>query len=491
MGGFSMKRLLSWTWIIGLLGIALFQFTGVTVAPEPSNNGIEGTWLGMLKFSGGQLRIVFNISKNSDGSFTCKLDSPDQGATGIPVAETTFQDRKLHLEVTAIKGSFDGILSEDGVKVEGTWQQNGNTLPLVLERTTQIPETAKPVAKPQEPQKPYPYDEREVAYTNPAAGNKLAGTLTLPRSKKPVPAVLLITGSGTQDRDETIMGHRPFLVLADYLTRQGIAVLRVDDRGVGGSTGSMERATSEDLAGDVLAGVSYLKSRKEINAQQIGLIGHSEGGLIAPMAAVRSRDVAFIVLMAGPGTTGERILYQQTGLLLKVQGADETTINRQLAALDNIFAILRQEKEERVIQTRIHDLAAAIYNEFSPAEKEAIGNADAVEKQLQSLTTPWFRFFLAYDPVPTLKKVTCPVLAINGSRDLQVPSRENLAAIESALKTGGNKDFTVKELPGLNHLFQTCQTGSPAEYGTIQETISPAALKLMADWIGKHTKKLK
>lgn len=482
-----MKRLLSWVLIIGLIGIALSLFIRIVAAPEPPNNGIEGTWLGSLNFSGQELRIVFNITKNSDGSFTSTLDSPDQGATGIPVAKTIIENRKLHLEISAIRGSFDGVLSEDSTKIAGTFQQNGATLPLTLERTKQVPD----MSKPQDPKKPYPYDEKEVTYTNPAAGIKLAGTLTLPRSKKPVPAVLLITGSGSQDRNETIMGHRPFLVLADYLTRRGIAVLRVDDRGVGDSAGSPEQATSKDFAGDVLAGVDYLKSLKEINPRQIGLIGHSEGGLIAPMVAVESKDVAFIVLMAGPGTTGERILYQQTGLILKAQRADETMINRQLAMLDNIFAILRQEKEERVIQTRIHDLAAAIYNEFSPEEKEAIGNADAVEKQLQSLTTPWFRFFLAYDPVPTLKKVTCPVLAINGSKDLQVPPRENLAAIESALKTGGNKDFTIKELPGLNHLFQTCQTGSPAEYGAIQETISPTALKLMADWIVKHTKNLR
>lgn len=484
-----MKRLLSWALIIGLTGIVLSLFIRIVAAPEPPNNGIEGTWLGALDFSGEKLRIVFNITRNDDGSFISTLDSPDQGAKAIPVAETTFKDRKLHLEVSIIKGSFDGTLSEDGAKLEGSWQQNGNALPLTLERTTEIPETAKFMTKPQDPKKPYPYDEKEVSYTNPAAGIKLAGTLTLPRSKKPVPAVLLITGSGAQDRNESIMGHRPFLVLADYLTRQGIAVLRVDDRGVGGSTGSMEQATSKDFAGDVLAGVNYLKGLKEINPKQIGLIGHSEGGLIAPMVAVESKDVAYIVLMAGPGTTGEQVLYRQTGLILKAQGVDEPVIKRQLDILDGVFAILRQEKDERVIQAKIHDWAVTIYDELSPEEKKTMGNSDAVEKQLQVFVSPWFRFFLAYDPAPALKKVTCPVLAITGSKDLQVPPKENLAAIRAALTTGGNKDFLVKELPGLNHLFQTCKTGSPAEYGMIQETVSPAALKLMADWIIKHTKR--
>lgn len=485
-----MKRLLSWALTIGLIGVAISLFINATAAPELSNNGIEGSWLGTLKFPGGQLQIVFHIAGNSDGSLTSQLDSPDQGAAGIPVAETTFQDRKLHLVVTAVKGSFDGVLSEDGSRLEGTWQQNGNTTPLNLERTSQIPEPVKQMPKPQDPLKPYPYDEKEVTYTNPAAGITLAGTLTLPRSQRPVPAVLLITGSGSQDRNETIMGHRPFLVLADYLTRRGIAVLRVDDRGVGGSAGNPELATSEDYAGDVLAGVNYLKSVKEIDAGRIGLIGHSEGGLIAPMVAVQSKDVAFIVLMAGPGTTGERVLYRQNELLLKAQGASRKMISRQLAVLESAFTILRREKDNRVIQIKIHDLAVTTFDQLSPDEQKAVGSKDALEKQLQVITTPWFRFFLVYDPAPTLKKVTCPVLAINGSKDLQVPSAENLAAIKSALKTGGNNNFTVKELPGLNHMFQTCKTGLVNEYGAIQETISPAALKLMGDWIVKHNNRL-
>lgn len=259
---------------------------------------IEGIWMGNLTVPGGlQLRIVFNISTNPDGSINASMDSPDQGVSGIPVDTVSYKEGILNLEVKSIGGSFEGVYKESSETIEGEWKQAGSTFPLILNRTEKIPE----VQRPQNPVKPYPYTEEEVVYENKEAGIKLAGTLTLPQSEGPFPAVILITGSGQQNRDEEVFGHRPFLVLSDYLTRQGIAVLRVDDRGIGGSTGNFSQATTEDFAGDVLAGVEFLKNRPEINPDQIGLIGHSEGGLIAPMVAVKSPDIAFIVLMAPLG----------------------------------------------------------------------------------------------------------------------------------------------------------------------------------------------
>jgi pimeloyl-ACP methyl ester carboxylesterase len=349
---------------------------------------------------------------------------------------------------------------------------------------------AKPVrlARPQEPKKPYPYLEEEVSYENKQAGVKFAGTLTLPRSQGPFPAVLLITGSGPQDRDETVFGHRPFLILADYLTRRGIAVLRVDDRGVGGSTGSNADATSEDFVSDTLAGVAFLKGRKEINPKQIGLIGHSEGGMIGPMAAVKSKDVAFLVLLAGPGLPGKDVLVLQGQAILKAKGAAESILAFQRTLQQRMFAVVQEEKENAAAEKKLRQVIAEETAKLSEEDRKALGDVKAsAEGQIQTVLSPWFRFFLTFDPRPTLRQVRCPVLALNGEKDVQVDAKENLAAIDKALKDGGNKDVTVKALPELNHLFQTCQTGGLAEYSKIEETFAPAALEVIGDWIVRQT----
>ena len=301
---------------------------------------------------------------------------------------------------------------------------------------------------------------------------------------------MLITGSGPQNRNEEIVGHRPFLVLSDYLTCQGIAVLRVDDRGIGGSTGNFSEATSKDFAGDVLSGVEYLKSRKEIDPNHVGLIGHSEGGLIAPIVAVNSSDVAFIVMMAGPGPTGEEILYLQGALIARAGGANNETIALNEALMKSMFSVVKEEQNNTIAGEKIRKLLNDEMANMSEEEKQHLGYSEAnLDAQNQALLSPWMRFFLTYDPKPTLMKVKCPVLAINGEKDLQVPPDENLRAIDDVLKAGGNKDYTVKEMPGLNHLFQTAKTGSPTEYTKIEETISPAALELIGNWISEHTQK--
>jgi pimeloyl-ACP methyl ester carboxylesterase len=415
------------------------------------------------------------------------MDSPDQGATGIPVEEVIFKDNTLRLEVKSAGGVFEGKISEDFLVIEGEWKQSGQTFPLTVKRVDKAVE----ILRPQEPKKPYPYIEKKVAYTNLKAGVKLAGVLTLPSDKGVFPAVLLISGSGPQDRNETIYNHHPFLVLADYLTRQGIAVLRVDDRGVGESTGDFSQATSEDFASDVLAGVEYLKTCKEIDPTKIGLIGHSEGGLIAPMVAVKSPDVVFIVLMAGTGLTGEEISYLQGALIAKAMDASEEDIAKNRRFNEKIFSVIKEEKDKKMAEERLHQMFMEYWEKMSEEEKNIIGDIgdpeEYLEAQLQNLLSPWLKFFLTYDPKPTLSKIKCPVLAINGEKDLQVPPKENLSAIEEALVAGGNKNFIVKELPGLNHLFQTAQTGVPSEYAKIEETISPIALKIITDWILEHT----
>ena len=466
--------------IVGCANLVVFAQQQIA-----SEIGIEGIWEGKLKVPGTELRIVFKISKKPDGTLTATLDSPDQGVADIPVEEVTFKDYTLRLEVKSVGGIFEGKVNKDFMIIEGQWKQSGQSLPLTVKKVEKVAE----ILRPQEPKKPYPYKEEEVKYENKDAGIILAGTLTFPFEKGPFPAVLLITGSGPQDRNEMVSGHRPFLVLADYLTRQGIAVLRVDDRGVGKSTGNFSQATSEDFASDVLAGIEYLKTRKEINPNQIGLIGHSEGGLIAPMVAVKSPDVAFIILMAGTGLTGEEILYLQGALIYRAMGVSEEDIIKNRQFNEKIFSVIKEEKDKKNAEERLRQMFMDDWAELNEEEKSRIGDPEVFLKaQLQSLLSPWLKFFLTYDPKPTLSKVKCPVLAINGEKDLQVPPKENLSAIEEALKVGGNQNYTIKELPNLNHLFQTAQTGLPAEYVKIEETISLVALKIIGDWILEQTR---
>jgi fermentation-respiration switch protein FrsA (DUF1100 family) len=469
------------------ISVALILITALSALSKGAEKeGIEGIWMGTLKVSVVELRIVFKISANADGTLAATIDSPDQGAEDIPVNKVTFENGKFYLETKTIHGSYEGNMKEDG-SIEGTWRQGGLSFPLLLKRTDEAPK----LHRPQEPKKPYPYVEEEVSYENEEAGIKLAGTLTFPHSEGPFPAVILITGSGGQDRNETVCGHRPFLVLADYLTRKGIAVLRVDDRGVGGSTGNLLEVTSEDFAGDVLVGVKYLKGRKEVNPKKIGLIGHSEGGIIAPIAAVRSSDVAFIVLMAGTGLTGEEIIYLQSDLILKTVGASDKVLAMQRTSSEQIFEILKHEKDNTAAEKKIRKIMTDILGKLSKEEKDALGASEAtIEIQLKMLLSRWCRFFLTYDPKTALMKVKCPVLAINGQLDLQVPPKENLSAIKEALRTGGNTNYTIQELPKHNHLFQRAQTGAISEYAKIEETISPIALKAISQWILKQTSRV-
>jgi pimeloyl-ACP methyl ester carboxylesterase len=446
---------------------------------------ISGSWLGSLDLGQMKLRLVFRVSKESDGTFRSLLDSPDQGAKDIPVAATTVEGDLVHMNVTAVAGMFEGMLSSDGSEISGTWKQGGMEMPLTVKRSESAPE----VRRPQHPVKPYPYDDEEVTFENSSAGVQLTGTLTLPRTRGPHPAVMLITGSGPQDRDETIFGHKPFLVIADYLTRRGFAVLRCDDRGVGGSTGDISQSTTIDFAGDVLAGIGYLKARKEIDARRIGLIGHSEGGIVAPVAAAQSRDVRFLVLLAGTSLRGAEILRLQQELIARATGKSDEEVARYLEDMKQLHAIIDSEEDSTRLSGKVRAHIRQMYDESSEEDKKRTGDPDRlIEGQVKAITSPWFRFFFAYDPKEALRGVTVPVLALNGEKDLQVPPRENLFGIESALREGGNTAVTVIEIPGLNHLFQTAETGSPLEYASIEETFSPDALKIMGDWIEQQVK---
>lgn len=482
-------------WLLVLVAVAVLGLLLVAKKPEPPkvSQAPQEIWQGALEVSGVKLRLVLKISKNPDGTLKATLDSVDQGAMNLPIDSITIENKTMRFVMKSIGGNYEGTLSEDGTAVTGTWTQSGQSLPLAFKRVTETTQALE-LRRPQEPQRPYPYREEEVFFANPEAGIQLAGTLTLPKGRGPFPAVVLISGSGQQDRDETVFGHRPFLVLADYLTRQGIAVLRYDDRGFGKSTGDPARATSADFATDALAAVRYLQTRKEIDSKKIGLIGHSEGGLIAPLVTVQAPDeIAFIVLLAGLGVPGDELLLLQAALILKATGVHDAAIAQNRALQEGMFAVLKEEKDDTAAAERLRGFLTDALAKMGEEDKKALGFSEVdpevwIQGQIRSVLTPWFRYFITYDPRPTLAKIQCPVLALNGEKDLQVPSSQNLPEIVKALEAGGNSDYTVVKLPHLNHLFQTSTTGSPSEYAQIEETFSPRALGVISDWILRHVR---
>ncbi len=443
-----------------------------------SAQDISGDWYGALEVMGAKLRVVFHLEAAGDG-YTATMDSPDQKAYGIPVESVRYEASELMLQLPNLMAEYRGVYLPDSAAIRGTFTQRGMSFPLDLRRE-EAEEAA--VQRPQHPEVPFPYRAEEVTFENAAAGITLAGTLTLPEGPGPFPVVVLISGSGPQNRDEELMGHKPFLVIADYLTRRGIAVLRYDDRGAGASTGDFSSATSDDFAGDVQAAVNFLQRRSGINAGQIGLIGHSEGGLIAPMVAARSPEaIAFIVLLAGPGVPGDEIILRQQRLIAEAEGQSEELIQLNQEFLREAFALIRAGNTEVEARATLAPLLKKLLEASAPDGKAP--SPDQVAQQIDALFSPWFRHFVTYDPAPALRQVQCPVLVLNGGRDLQVDPAQNLPAVEAALQKGGNPDYTVKELPELNHLFQHAGTGSPSEYATIEETFAPQALELIATWI--------
>lgn len=441
--------------------------------PKPAKaSELDGSWLGTLDTGMGKLRVVLHVLNTEDG-LAATLDSPDQNAKGILVSTITWNGAKLNFAVDSIGGSYEGTISADLGSVDGTWTQLGKSLPLALKRIKG--DAALERKRPQNPVKPYPYKEEEVAYENAAAKIVLSATLTIPAGKGPFPAVLLMSGSGPRDRDETLMGHKPFLVLADYLTRKGIVVLRADKRGVGKSGGDYSTAVMADFASDADAGVEYLKTRSEVDARKIGLLGHSEGAVEAPMSAVHNRDVAFLVMMAGTGVPGDQLLPEQMRRIEAASGKSQDEIEKDVALQSEILALVEKDKDDAALDK---DLREKLAGKVPEAQ---------MGMQVKTVSSPWFRDLLQYDPAPTLSKLTCPVLVLNGEKDVQVPPEQNLPVIRKALEAGGNKNFEIDELPGLNHLFQPAKTGGISEYSEIEETMSPVALERVVSWILKQT----
>lgn len=429
----------------------------------------SGIWV--TDFAGSILQ--FRLEAGPGGALTGFFDSVSEGVTDLPIS-VSVEDAAVSIEIPVAQAVFAGEV--DGDTFSGTWTQAATDVPMTFTRQ------AEPVvlSRPQDPQPPFPYKATDVAFANDDV--TLAGTLLVPDGAGPFPAAVLISGSGAQDRDESLLGHKPFLVIADSLARQGIATLRFDDRGVGGSTGNPVGATTADLAGDAAAAVEFLTTQPEINT--IGLIGHSEGGLIAPIVALDSPAVSFVVLLAGPGLPGAQVLLTQTEELMRAEGAPEATIEWRLGWNEEVIALSASDASDLEVAQGIEELLTSAGAD-APASMQGLVTDAGIEDVSGAFTDPWMRFFLAYDPAPALRDLEVPVFAMIGELDLQVSAAENIPALETALAT--NSDATTLALPGLNHLFQHATTGSVSEYAQIDETFDPATLQAMADWIQERS----
>ena len=411
------------------------------------------------------MEMAFNI-KAAENGYSATLDVPAQGAFDVPVDKTVFQDNHLQLTLSAMGASYSGELK--GSIIEGEFSQRGMAFPLNLEKG----EKEAPKARPQDPQPPFNYRAEEVTFTNKKEGNTLAGTLTIPEGDGPFPALVLVSGSGQQNRDEELMNHRPFWVIADYLSRRGVAVLRYDDRGMGGSTGEVLNATSMDFSYDAEAAFDFLLNRKEIKASQVGILGHSEGGIINFMVAERRPEVAFLVSLAGPAVNGIEVLKEQQAAILRAQGMTEEMVQFSGNANAQMFDIIEASSSREEADTLLRQLLKGWgYNE------------ELTEQTVGQMASPWMYYFLKYDPTEAIVKVKCPALLLNGSKDLQVLASQNFPAYEKIIAEHGKTNLTLQEMPDLNHLFQHCETGSPTEYVTIDETISPEVLEMIVEFV--------
>jgi pimeloyl-ACP methyl ester carboxylesterase len=454
--------------------VFLILLSAVGTATPTLAQELAGDWIGLMN-GGFKIRIHF---ERTDAGFSGKLTNPSGNQTVLD--QITSDGTHLHFAVNKLDLSYDGVWEERNRDWNGnlTFHQ---VYPLVLKRAS-AEDLAPPVHKrPQEDAilaSPAPAAQRDVHFNNRAGRNQLAGTLSVPNGGGPVPAVVLISGTGQNTRDEDVWGHKVFLILADALNRKGFAVLRYDKRGVGGSSGDYNSATTADFVSDAEAAVAWLKTQPQIDAKQIGVLGHSEGGIIAPAVAAADKTVAFVVMIAGPCIRGDRLFVLQSAMTAKSYGAPDDYIARRKVFDQQLYNAIVSAPSESAALERAKAFAAQGVAEKLVDQNEA-------ETLPQDDSRAWERYFLAYDPAPTLVRLTVPVLALNGSLDVQVPAKENLAAAREALKN--NSKAKIIELPGLNHLLQDAKTGAPSEYNDIEETMSPTAIKIITDWLGTQT----
>jgi uncharacterized protein len=436
----------------------------------------EGTWQGAIEVTNMRMRLQMHVSHDDKGKLLASVDSLDQGIQGIPASKVTEANGRLSFEIPTFQAEYHGTLNDSRNEISGEWTQNDSAEKLDFRRSDQPLE----VRRPQNPSKPYPYSVAEISFSSGDSKTSLAATLTIPPGTGPFPAALFIGGSGPTDRDETVAGHKPFLVLADLLTKKGLAVLRYDKRGTGQSTGNYDQASMSDFGGDAQAALNYLKSRKEVDPKRVGILAHSEGGILASQIAAKAGELDWLVLLATPATTGERTLLRQSELVARTGGLPEQQIARSQQFDRMAYAAVRETKSATALEAKLNDL-------IEKSGLSASMPAAALQAQIRLMTTPWFRQYLDFDPAPIMEQIKCPVLALNGDRDLQVDANDTVPLLRQAYENSGNKDFTVMEIAGVNHLFQKAQSGSPALYGAIEETIAPEVLNAVGSWLAKHT----
>ncbi|MEI8278141.1 MAG: alpha/beta fold hydrolase [Bacteroidota bacterium] len=455
-----------------------------------AQNKFIGSWQGSLNV-GKELRLIFNIKADEKGVYSATMDSPDQGATGIPCSGVSIHGDSISVEMVKIRGVFDGVM-QDANNINGKWTQAGNSLPMKMKRM----EKPLTLNRPQTPQAPFNYIIEDVVYPNKDKTMEYGATITIPKGKGPFPALVMITGSGPQNRDEELFGHKPFAVIADYLTNHGYIVLRVDDRGMGKTTGKFRGSTSADFAKDVNTSVDYLKTRKEVDVKKIGLMGHSEGGMIAPMVASERKDIDFIILEAGPGVKIAQLMEEQNAAILGKTGKlSEDAIAKYSLLYRNIAKDIVNAKdsiEARKVINRDVDAwkttTAKEIVESTTGITDEDSQASFVDGFMEIYTDAWFRYFFSFDPQVYLRKLSCKVLALNGDKDIQVLSKSSIPGIRESLAKSKSKVYEAREIPGLNHLFQHCKTCTVNEYGQLEETFAPEVLGMIVDWLDKNVK---
>jgi len=458
--------------ICTLLLIFLVVFSNVN-----SQENIIGDWNGVLSLGGQQLSLIIHLEKVGT-TYSGSMDSPDQKAFGIKADKVVFEKDTLDFIISKIGLRFKGFWAD--TTISGEFTQGYFKAPLQLSRRKV---EKKVVVKPQEPQAPFPYLEEEIVFHHVNANFDMAGTLTLPEGEGVFPLILLISGSGPQDRNEEILGHKPFLIIADYLTKKGFAVFRYDDRGTAKSGGEFEGATSPDFASDAASALAYLKTRKDIDTTKIALAGHSEGAMLAAMIAANDSSINAIIMLAGPGIPGDQLLLMQQELIATVNQVNPDEIKENTVINRSLFELINQSNDIESAKVQVEKKLKKLSKKLSKSALEAYGGkTEFVAQNLRAYINPWMYYFLRYDPAVDLKNIKCNVLAMNGNKDLQVPSKVNLAAIELNINNPG-KIKQVIEMPNLNHLFQNCLTGNITEYGEIQETISPEVLEKMNEFL--------
>lgn len=447
---------------------------------------LTGSWLGSLDFNGRAMDILISF-ENTDGNYKGSLSSEKQQLKDIGISNIQLSLPELKFDIPMAGGRWEGTVNTKEDKLEGHWIQGPMKAELNMVKQKTKPQL-KIKDRQQTPQAPFPYDTEEVTFTNERDGITLAGTLTLPKGKGPFPAAILLTVAGPNDRDQSHGSpqHKPFMVLADHLSRQGIAVLRADDRGIGGSAGDIFESTMEDFAHDALAGFNILKQHPKINPGQIGFIGNSEGTLVGPMAAAINRETAFIIALGGMGITGKEVIMDQVAAIGEIGGLDATGIEKLRNHTQRLFKAVSKETDQGKIAQELRKL---LENSEKPDMDERLFLVPkSIDEQIRIFSSPWYRYQVNFDPAPILQKITCPFLALHGSQDPFVAPDKNLAAIASHLRKAGNRQYATILLPGVNHVFQDASSGSPLLYDQNETSFSPRALALISSWLAVSLK---